>query len=178
MKHPHCTESESATETSGGEIDHQSITGVDHVAIAVSDLDSAIDWYTANFGFRVIERRLTRGERTAMISAVLQAGNATLVLIQGTTPESQVSRFVHHFGCGVQHLALQVNDLDAAIRRLSENGAIVDTPIISDEGIRQVFLRRDDDSGVRVELIERRGGNFTDQSVGRLFRAFEAKDLY
>lgn len=178
MKHAHSTRSEHATEDPRCEVEPQSVIGVDHVAIAVSDLDSAINWYTANFPFRVIERRLTCGERTAMMSAVLQAGSATLVLVQGTTPESQVSKFVRHFGCGVQHLALQVKDLDAAIQRLAENGTIVDTPIISDEGIRQIFLHRDDDSGVRIELIERRGGNFTDQSVGRLFRAFETNDLY
>src|SRR5262245_27915229 len=131
MKHTHIMLPEDATEDSDGETDRQRVIRVDHVAIAVRDLDAAINWYTANFPFRVIERRLTRGESTAMISAVLQAGSATLVLVQGTTPESQVSKFVHHFGCGVQHLALQVSDLDAAIQRLSKNGAVIDTPIIS-----------------------------------------------
>jgi len=178
MEHQYGSESEEATEDSVRELEQLSIVGVDHVAIAVSDLSAAIEWYTDNFAFRVIERRVTRGEHTAMISAVLKAGSATLVLVQGTTPESQVSKFVQHFGCGVQHLALQVNDLDAAIQRLSETGSVIDTPIIGDEGIRQVFLRRHQGSGVRIELIERRGGDFTDQSVERLFRVFEANDLY
>jgi 4-hydroxyphenylpyruvate dioxygenase-like putative hemolysin len=177
MDNQYTLESDQVAEDSGRELDQLSILGVDHIAIAVSDLSAAINWYKDNFAFRVIERRITRGEHTAMISAVLKGGAATLVLVQGTTPESQVSKFVQHFGCGVQHLALQVNDLDAAIQRLSGTGGVIETPIIADKGIRQVFLRRDD-SGVRIELIERRGGDFTDQSVERLFRVFEAKELY
>lgn len=161
-----------------GEPDHQSIIAVDHMAIAVNDLERAIDWYASNFNFEVIERRLTRGERTAMRSAVLKGGDAVIVLVQGTTPESQVAKFIRNFGCGVQHMALRVRDLDAAIERLSRRSTVIDTPIIADDGIRQVFLRRHDESGVRVELIERKGGEFTDRSVERLFREFEANDLY
>jgi len=165
----------------GDEIDAvggQNILGVDHVAIAVRDLERAVDWYTSNFGFQILERRLTRGERTAMRSAVLKAGNAFLVLLEGTTSESQVAKFIQRFGCGVQHMALQVKDLGAALQQLSVRGTGVDTPIITDEGIRQVFLHRDERSGVRLELIERKGGTFTDQSVEQLFRTFEANDFY
>lgn len=148
---------------------------IDHVAVAVEDLEVAVDWYCANLGFEVVERRRTQGERTAMISAVLKAGSALVVLIQGTEPESQVSRFVARHGSGIQHLALQVTDLDAAIARFKSAAAEID--IIEEKGIRQVFLRREAGSGVRIELIERRGGTFNDRSVENLFRAFEAKDL-
>ena len=154
------------------------ILDLDHIAIAVTDLDATIRWYTAALGFRLVERRETRGERTAMNSAVLQAGAATVVLIQGTTPDSQVSKFIAKFGAGVQHVAFGVRDLKEAMRVALRIGAVADTEIIEGEGIRQIFLRRDAESGVRVELIERRGGNFSDDTVERLFRTFEAKDLY
>ena len=55
---------------------------------------------------------------------------------------------------------------------------MAETPVIEDSGIRQVFLRREPGSGVRVELIERNGGDFSDQSVNQLFLAFEQGDLY
>ena len=148
---------------------------IDHVAVAVGNLDAAIDWYSSNLGFELVERRHTQGARTAMISAVMKAGAAVVVLLQGTDPESQVSRFVARHGPGVQHLALQVPALDAAISRFKSAAADID--IIEEQGIRQVFLRRDPGSGVRIELIERRGGTFNDRSVENLFRAFEAKGL-
>ena len=154
------------------------ILSVDHIAIAVVDLDAAVEWYTRCLGFKLIETRTTCGERTSMVSAVLSAGGALVVLVQGTTPESQVSRFVQHFGAGVQHIAFSVNDIEVALARVLSAGGAADTPKIRDEGIRQVFLRRDAGSAVRVELIERRGGEFSDHSVQQLFRAFESADLY
>lgn len=151
---------------------------IDHIAIAVENLESSIRWYTEGLGFAFIEQRTTTGERTGMRSAVLVNGTATVVLIQGTSPESQVSRFIQHFGPGVQHVAFAVADLDATVRKIRQCGGNADTSLIEGKGIRQVFLRRDPGSGVRVELIERRGGSFSDETVSELFRQFEARDLY
>jgi methylmalonyl-CoA/ethylmalonyl-CoA epimerase len=154
------------------------ITGIDHVAVAVTDLGEAIDWYTGKLGFHLVEERETRGNHTGMLSAVVTAGSAVVVLIQGTSPESQVSRFIEKFGAGVQHIAFGVRDLDEAVDRLGPHGGGLDTPLIADTGIRQAFLRRDPGSGVRVELIERTGGSFSNETVKQLFLAFEAQDLY
>jgi methylmalonyl-CoA epimerase len=153
------------------------VLGLDHVAIAVQDIKESRDWYVRNLGFRCVAERETRGESTGMISAVLVAGSSVVVLIQGTERTSQVSRFIQKKGPGVQHMAFAVKDLDEAMRRLINAGASADTPIIEAEGIRQVFLRRDV-SGVRVELIERRGGDFSDRTVEELFRRFEEGELY
>jgi methylmalonyl-CoA/ethylmalonyl-CoA epimerase len=144
---------------------------IDHVAIAVVDLQQAIRWYQDNLGFQLIQQRLTQGSSTANFSAVMKSGTAVVVLIQGTTPQSQVSRFIDEFGSGVQHLALSVSNLETALERLSSGAPDIEP--LEGDGIRQVFLRRDPGSGVRVELIERKGGNFNDRSVENLFRAFE-----
>lgn len=152
------------------------VVRVDHIAIAVKDLSAATKWYE-HFGFIVLERRSTEGLHTGMHSAILQAGSVVVVLIQGTSPESQVSKFITHFGPGVQHIALEITDLEEALERVSQAGGKVDAQA-QDTGIRQAFLQRDPGSGVRVELIERRGGHFTDHSVRQLFLAFEQEDLY
>ena len=154
------------------------ILAVDHVAVAVPDLSVAIEWYVKKLGFRLLETRLTRGEHTAMKSAVVVAGTAVVVLIQGTSPESQVARFIEHFGPGVQHIAFCVQDMDVALERIRSSGGSAATPLLSTPGLRQVFLTRDEGSGVRIELIERRGGEFSDESVERLFREFETRDLF
>ena len=152
------------------------VLNIDHIAIAVEDLPAAVSWYE-KLGFVEQERRVTEGEHTAMISAVMKVGKVILVLLQGTSPQSQVSRFVEHFGAGVQHIALEVSDLDQAVERVYAAGGEVEARTL-DEGIRQVFLRRDPGSGVRIELIERRGGDFTEASIRQLFLAFEQRDLY
>ncbi len=146
------------------------IVSLDHIAIAVERLEEAVDLVHPGAGFRSCSRkRSTRGERTGMVSAVLACGGVVIVLVQGTEPESQVSRFISELGAGVQHVAFGVRDLDEAVTRLNEAGGAIDTPIIRDAGIRQAFVRRDPGSGVRVELIERKGGDFTDESVSGSF---------
>jgi methylmalonyl-CoA epimerase len=154
------------------------ITELDHIALAVEDLESAVKWYVRCLGFKVLERRTTRGARTAMHSAVLQAGRAVVVLTQGTSPDSQISQFIQRFGAGVTHVAFAVKNIDETIARLEANGGAVETPLMEDAGIRQTFLRRDERTGVRIELIEKNGGQFTDSSVDRLFRNFERLGLY
>src|SRR5271165_1500136 len=114
---------------------------IDHVAIAVTDLDEAVRWYCENLGFVEVERRLTQGNTTAMMSAVMKSGAAVVVLLQGTSPDSQVSKFVEKFGPGVQHLAFSVTNLDSALERLQQRGAAADIDIVEGVGIRQVFLR-------------------------------------
>ncbi|MDK2125424.1 VOC family protein [Parachitinimonas caeni] len=154
------------------------ILELDHVAIAVEDLDAAVAWHSRALGFTEVSRRVTTGEHTAMRSAVMKAGKAVVVLVQGMCEASQVSQFIARHGQGVQHVALAVSDLDRAVASLEANGIVMDTPMIVDHGIRQVFLGRTPDSEVRYELIERRGGAFTDRSVERLFRTLEAGKLY
>jgi methylmalonyl-CoA epimerase len=151
---------------------------VDHVAIAVRDLEESIRLYTEVLGLELKERRRTEGKHTAMVSAVLKAGPVTLVLLQGTSPESQVSRFIEHFGPGVQHLAIGVQNLPAMVEELKTAGMEFDTTVIQSPGLRQIFSKRDAGSGMMIEFIERMGGDFTDQSVQQLFDQLERKGAY
>lgn len=154
--------------------------GLDHIAIAVPDLESAITFYHEILGFEVLERRITNGRRTAMTSAVLRCGKLTFVLVQGTSPESQVSRYIDHYGAGVQHIAIEVEDLPEVVERLGDAGLKFDTSIIQGEGIRQAFTHRDATSGMMYELIEYQSpdGHFTDASVQQLFEELEASENY
>jgi methylmalonyl-CoA/ethylmalonyl-CoA epimerase len=154
------------------------VTSIDHVAIAVRNLEESIKFYTEVLGFELKERRRTEGKHTAMISAVLKAGPITVVLLQGTSPESQVSRFVEHFGPGVQHLALGVQNLPEMAKELKAAGLEFDTTVISSPGLRQIFSKRDEGSGMMFEFIERMGGDFSDQSVQQLFDQLEQKNAF
>lgn len=153
---------------------------IDHLAVAVADLEAAVAWYRDVMGFEVAERRTTHGKRTGMVSAVLKAGPITLVLVQGTSDASQVSRYVEHYGPGIQHIALKVRNLPEVVEQMTLAGMEFDTTIIQGTGIRQAFTHRDPLSGMMYELIERQSpdGHFTDESVQELFRQLEAKDSY
>jgi methylmalonyl-CoA/ethylmalonyl-CoA epimerase len=153
-------------------------TTIDHVAIAVRNLEESVNFYTTVLGFELKERRRTEGRHTAMISAVLKAGPITLVLLEGTSPESQVSRFVEHFGPGVQHVAIGVQDLPEMAEELRASGLEFDTAVISSPGLRQIFSRRDMGSGMMFEFIERLGGDFSDASVQQLFEQLERKSAF
>ncbi|MBK5051595.1 VOC family protein [Burkholderia sp. R-70006] len=157
---------------------HDLVIEIDHVALAVEDLDSALRWHCGALGFREVERRVTASDRTGMRSAVLQAGRSIVVLVQGIGADSHISRFIARHGQGIQHIALAVSDLDAAIERLRIRHVLIDSDVIAGEGIRQVFVGRDPSSDVRYELIERRGGSFNDRTVRRLFLALERDGLY
>jgi methylmalonyl-CoA epimerase len=157
---------------------HKYATSIDHVAIAVPDLEQAIKFYTEVMGFELHERRKTEGKATAMISALMKAGPLTFVLVQGTTPESQVSKFIEHFGPGVQHVAIGVKDLPEMAEELKAAGMEFDTTVIQGGGLRQIFTKRDPSSGMMYEFIERMGGDFSDESVQQLFLQLEKKDSY
>lgn len=151
---------------------------IDHVAIAVHDLEASIKFYSEVLGFELRERRETKGEKTAMISAVMVSGPLTFVLLQGTTPESQVSRFVEHYGAGVQHLAIGVENLKEMADELKSSGLQFDTNVIEGGGLRQIFSHRDPGSGMMFEFIERLGGDFSDESVQNLFKQLEEKNNF
>ena len=155
-------------------------THIDHIAIAVPDLEASIAFYTQTLGFAVKERRETKGKKTGMVSAVLEVGPITVVLIQGTSPESQVSRYIEHYGPGVQHIAIGVKDLPEVAERLTEAGVSFDTNVIQGSGLLQIFTHRDPGSGMMFEIIEHveAEGTFSDQSVQSLFEQLEENDTF
>jgi methylmalonyl-CoA/ethylmalonyl-CoA epimerase len=155
-------------------------TKIDHVAIAVRDLDESIAFYQKQLGFELVERRRTDGEKTGMVSAVLRAGAIIIVLVQGTAPDSQVSRYIENYGPGVQHIAIEVRDVKKLMGELDHAGVAFSTSLIDGREIRQAFTARDRVSGMMYEFIERQTneGDFTDKSVQELFEQLERNGAY
>lgn len=152
---------------------------IDHIAIAVKDLSLAIPFYRDILGLDVIEERETLGKFSGMVSAVLSAGAFNIVLIQGTSTESQISRYIESYGMGVQHVALSVDCIDTAIARLKENGITFATDIIRGSGLKQIFSARDEHSGMMIEIIERTGeSGFQDGTVQSLFEQLESTNTF
>jgi methylmalonyl-CoA epimerase len=150
---------------------------VDHIAIAVDDLSTAIEYFSRRLGFSLEEKRTTQGETTGMLSAVLKREDVTFVLLQGEGDKSQVSRFIARYGPGVHHVALRTEGLTALVDDLKNRGVEFSTGIVGSSALRQIFTERSDNSRLMIELIERSGNSgFEDSNVSDLFRDLERSE--
>lgn len=153
---------------------------IDHIAIAVGDLEAAVEFFQTKLGFNLIQRRVVKGARTGMISAELEHNDIKFVLCQGTEPESQVSRLIEHYGPGVAHIALAVDDVESTASELGMQGLNFDTTVIKGPGLKQVFSSRDTNSGLSFEFIERSAceHGFREENIEELFSQLEKSGAY
>jgi methylmalonyl-CoA/ethylmalonyl-CoA epimerase len=135
------------------------VTGVDHVGIAVPDLDVAIKWYHDFLGMIVLHEEVNedQGIREAML-AVRGApkGSAQVQLMAALDDTSTIAKFIDKRGPGIQQLAYRVSDLDALSERLRDQGVrlLYDAPRRGTANSRINFVHPKDAGGVLVELVE------------------------
>lgn len=152
---------------------------IDHVAIAVRDLETAIETFRERFGFEVSERQRVEGGHSGMESAVLRAGAIKFVLCQGNSPASNVCKYIDEYGPGVQHVALRVDDARGILRDLEKRDCDLLTGVVHNAGLDQIFTRRDANSGMQVEIISRAANDgFSGSNMAELFEAMEREDVY
>jgi 4-hydroxyphenylpyruvate dioxygenase-like putative hemolysin len=114
-----------------------------------------------------------------MLSAELEHNGIKFVLVQGTEPESQVSRLIENFGPGVAHIAMEVEDVAAAVEDLKARGLHFDTSVIQGDGLVQAFSSRCANSGICFELIQRGSEHgFLQGNVQQLFDQLERSGAY
>ena len=152
---------------------------IDHIALAVQDLEAAILMFRDVLGFELRRRLHTKGKQTGMLSAELESNGIRFVLCQGTETDSQVSKLVHQFGVGVAHIALEVEDVDHTVDVLTERGLQFDTTVIRGSGLTQAFSTRCINTGLSFEIIQRDGEEgFLDSNVQQLFDQLEQSGKY
>src|SRR5512139_1978253 len=132
------------------------LTRIDHVGLAVRDLDAAIEFYGRTFGVRVVHEEVNeeQGVREAML-AVGDSGSC-IQLLAPLTPESTIAKFLDRSGPGIQQLAYRVEDIDAVCATLRERGLrlLYDSPKRGTSDSRVNFIHPKDAGGVLVELVE------------------------
>jgi methylmalonyl-CoA epimerase len=153
---------------------------IDHIAIAVVDLQEALFLYKDILGFELVNQREIKGEYSGMMSAELSAGGFSIVLVQGTEPKSQVSRFIEKYGPGVQHVAIASENIEAVTEQLKSAGMKFATDIIRGESLIQVFTKRNENCGMMFELIKRSSSEegFEGNNIQSLFEQLEASESY
>lgn len=129
---------------------------IDHVGIAVPDLDEAIEFYSSTFGLRSIHEEVNeeQGVREAML-AVGDSGSC-IQLLAPLSPESTIGKFLDRNGPGIQQLAYRVADIDVVCAVLRDRGVrlLYDAPKNGTSNSRVNFVHPKDAGGVLVELVE------------------------
>ncbi len=131
-------------------------TAIDHVGVAVADLDEAVAFYESTYGMTKLHEEVNeeQGVREAMM-AVGDSGSC-IQLLAPLTPESTIARFLDRSGPGIQQLAYRVADLDAVSATLRDRGLrlLYDAPRRGTSQSRVNFIHPKDAGGILVELVE------------------------
>jgi methylmalonyl-CoA epimerase len=129
------------------------VRGIHHLGIAVDDLGSAIETYERLYG-AVVEHRETVPEQ-GVEAASLRVGESRVELLRPLDDDTPVGRFVARRGPGMHHVALEVDDVAAELRRLAADGAelIDERPRRGLFGLDVAFVHPEATGGVLAELV-------------------------
>jgi LAO/AO transport system kinase len=131
-----------------------SLFEIDHLGIAVRSLDAALDFYEKQLGFPVGLRETVEQEKVNV--AMLPAGGPRIELLEASSPDSVIARFIEKRGEGLHHVAVKVPDLAATVERLKAHGArLLNQPRAGAGGHIYVFVHPASTGGVLLELIQK-----------------------
>ena len=132
---------------------------IDHVGIAVDDLEAAIELYSVKFGMPVVHRETVAEQGVEAV--LLDVGESHVELLAPLGDDTPVGKFLAKKGAGLHHIAYRCEDVTAALERCREQGIrlIDEQPRIGIRGSRVAFLHPASTGGVLVELVEPAGGH-------------------
>lgn len=126
---------------------------IDHLGIAVKSLATATDFYQ-KLGLSISAEEVVEGERVRVV--MIPVGESRIELLEATSEDSAIARFISKHGEGIHHVCLKIPDLDATVENLKKDGVrLVSTEIkIGAGGHRYVFVHPQSAGGVLLELAE------------------------
>jgi methylmalonyl-CoA/ethylmalonyl-CoA epimerase len=127
---------------------------IDHIGVAVEDLDAAVELYSGRFG--MAEQHRETVEQQGVEAVLLEIGEGHVELLKPLGPETAVGKFLASRGPGLHHVAYQTDDIDAALEQVRSAGlALIDEePRIGIRGSRVAFVHPKATGGVLTELVE------------------------
>ncbi|HUW64722.1 MAG TPA: methylmalonyl-CoA epimerase [Spirochaetia bacterium] len=128
---------------------------IDHIGIAVKSIDQALAVYEGVLGLKSTGVEEVADQKVRV--AFLPVGESEVELLESTSPDGAIARFIEKNGEGVQHVAFRVDDLEGVLAGLKERGVrlIDETPRYGAGGARIAFLHPKATGGVLIELCER-----------------------
>ncbi len=128
---------------------------VDHIGIAVKNLDEALKFYEDVLGIKCVATETVEEQKVKV--AFLPVGDTEVELLESTTDDGPVAKFIEKKGEGIQHIAYKVDDIEKALEELKEKGIrlIDEKPRYGAGGAKIAFLHPKSTFGVLIELCER-----------------------
>jgi methylmalonyl-CoA epimerase len=130
------------------------LTEIDHVAIAVRDLEAAIDYYRSTFGATVAHREQV--ESDGVEEALIKVADSYIQLITPTSPDSTVARYLERNGEGLHHVGYRVDDCATALQAVKDaGGQVIDNePRPGSRGTTVAFVHPKAAFGTLIELVQ------------------------
>ncbi|PID96939.1 MAG: methylmalonyl-CoA epimerase [Actinomycetales bacterium] len=131
-------------------------TMIDHVGIAVADLDAAIAFYRDTFGMTCLHQEVNEEQGVAEAMMAVGDSGSCIQLLSPLSPDTTIGKFLAKNGPGIQQMAYRVTDIDAVCTTLRERGVrlLYDAPKRGTSNSRVNFVHPKDAGGVLVELVE------------------------
>ncbi|RJQ26211.1 MAG: methylmalonyl-CoA epimerase [Peptococcaceae bacterium] len=131
------------------------IKKIDHIGVAVKDLNKAIEFYEGLLGLKVTETETVEEQKVKV--AFLPTGDSEVELLESTSPDGPIARYIEKNGEGIQHVAFRVENLEARLAELKARGVrlIDEKPRRGAGGARIAFLHPQSTFGTLIELCER-----------------------
>jgi methylmalonyl-CoA epimerase len=133
--------------------------GLDHIGIAVKNLDEAINVYRDVLGFK-LEGTYVLTERKVKVAFLSTGGEASIELLEPLGVDSPVAKFLENRGEGVQHVAVRVENIETVLEEFKRKGVALvdDKPRAGAEGKKIAFVHPKSTKGVLLELCEQPSG--------------------
>jgi methylmalonyl-CoA epimerase len=130
------------------------LTEIDHVAIAVNDINAAVEWYEKAFGAEVVHRELVAKDQVEEV--LLAVSDSYIQLVTPTADSSPVARFLEQHGEGLHHVGYRVKDCAAALESVKAAGArlIDEVPRPGSRGTTVAFVHPKGAFGTLIELVQ------------------------
>ncbi|HVD86155.1 MAG TPA: methylmalonyl-CoA epimerase [Solirubrobacterales bacterium] len=132
---------------------------IDHIGVAVEDVDASIALYEGSFEMELAHRETV--ESQGVEAVLLDVGDGHVELLAPLGPETPVGRFMAKNGAGLHHVAYAVDDIDTTLERIAAAGIrLIDSePRVGIRGSRVAFLHPRSTGGVLTEIVEPAGGH-------------------
>ena len=127
---------------------------IDHIGVAVEDLDAALRLYEQTYGMELVHRETVTEQGVEAV--LLDVGENHVELLAPLGPETPVGKYLAKRGPGIHHVAYQVTDIEAALAQLKGDGArlIDETPRVGIRSSRVAFVHPSSSGGVLTEIVQ------------------------
>ncbi|MDY0256188.1 methylmalonyl-CoA epimerase [Gudongella oleilytica] len=131
------------------------VTKIDHIGIAVKNLEETLKFYEDVLGIKCVSQEVVEEQKVKV--AFLPIGDTEVELLESTSEDGPIARFIEKKGEGIQHIAFKVDNIEEAIKELEEKGVrmIDEQPRYGAGGARIAFLHPKSTSGVLIEISQR-----------------------